>query len=134
MRVTTRAKAMAAAATLAVLACLAPAARAHDDVRVVVRGPRVGVSFGFGHARECRWVPGRWVETVQRVVVRPGYWRTEVVPAAWEVRFDLARWRFTRVCVRTESVRRVWVPPCHEDRVVRSWAPGRWECRDGCHG
>ena len=129
MRVTLKTVAMAAAA-FAALASFSPAARAHDDFRVVVRGPRVGVAFG--HVRDCRYVPGHWAETVQRVVVRNGYWREEYVPASFEWRFDLARWRFVQVQVRSACTRRVWVPPCYGNRVVRSWEPGRWECRGHC--
>ena len=125
----------AAAAVLAAAGLLAaaPAARADDDVRVVVRLPGASVTFG-GHHRDCRYVPGRWAETVRRVMVRPGYWRVETVPAAFEVRFDLGRWRFERVCVRHETTRRAWVAPVYGDRVTRSWVPGRWECRHRCDG
>jgi len=133
MRPWTKSLRVAAAALIATVVLSAPAARAHDDARVVVRVAGVGVSFG-GHARDCRWQPGRWIETVRRFVVRPGEWRTEVVPAVWEARFDLSRWRLVKVCVRAESVRRVWVPPVYGERVERTWSPGRWECRSRCNG
>jgi hypothetical protein len=133
MRTWTRTLPVAVAALVATIALPAPAARAHDDDRVVVRVGGVGVTFG-GHARECRWMPGRWVESVRRVVVRAGHWRTEVVPAAYEVRFDWNRWRFVRVCVKPESTRRVWVPAVIENRVQRTWEAGRWVCRDRCRG
>ena len=133
MRSWIRSLPVAAAALVATVALPAPAARAHDDARVVIRVGGVGVSFG-GHARECHWMPGRWVESVRRVVVRPGYWRTEVVPAQYAVRFDLCSWRFVRVCVKAESARRVWVAPVTENRIERTWAPGRWDCRGRCNG
>jgi hypothetical protein len=122
-----------AAVAVAAAALLAPEARADDDHRSPFRGTRVGVSFG-AHPRAHRFVPGRWVESVQRVVIRAGYWRTERVPAAYEVRFDLCEWRFVKVLVRAESTRRVWVAPVVEERIVRTWSPGRWECGCRHHG
>jgi hypothetical protein len=125
MTATTR---LLAAAALAAAGAgwTAAEAGAHDRGVVLVRAPAVS------HARECVWRPGRWVERTERVVVRGGHWRTEAVPAAFALRWSLSEWRLVRVCVRPATVRRVWVPPVVEERRVRTFEPGRWECRGRC--
>ena len=126
---------LATAALAAALAgWTAPAARAHDEVRIEVRTPRLAVAFG-GHTRACTYVPGHYGTRTIRTVVRAGHWVTTVEPAVHEWRWSWSARRFVRVCVKAERVVRRWVPPVVRERVVRDYVRGAWDCRghaDGC--
>jgi hypothetical protein len=120
------------ALALAAAVAAPAAASACDTVRVEVRTTRTAVAPAPVLVRT--WVPGRWTERTDLVVLREGCWRETVTPAACETRFDLCSWRFVKVCVRRESVTRTWVPPLVGERRTREWEPGRWTWvrRDGC--
>ena len=103
------------AAALTGAGMTAPAARAHDDDRSVF----LRVDFG-SRAPRCAV---RYEIRVERVIVREGFWREEIVPATFGVRFDFGCRRFVRVVVRPASVVRTWVSPVIEERVVRVVVP-----------
>ena len=106
------------AMVLAGAAMASPAARAHGGSAAEHRG----------HSRHCSWIPARWETRVERVMVRAGSWRVEVVPAVTRTVLDLRSWRLVRVVVTPAKTRRVRVPPRWAERRVRVLRPGRWAC------
>jgi len=117
---------------LAGAATTAPAARARDgDGRAPAARP-VAVAVR-GHARACTWIPAHRAVRTERVLLRAGRWREEVVPAVTRTVLDLSSWRLRRVVVTPARTRRSWVPPEWGERRVPVLVPGRWAC-SGHHG
>ncbi len=102
----------------------APAA-AHDDIVLTAGRGRLVVTLRR-EAPRYAWAAGRWETRVERVILEPGFWREEVLPAVVEWRLDRCRRRFVRVEVRPATWVRTWVPERAEERVTRTWIPGRW--------
>ncbi len=93
----------------------------HVAVRYVHR-PRVHV-----HGHHCHWVPGHHGYRKRAVWVR-GYYTTETIPAVYEKRFDKHTCTWRSVVVRPERVRRIYVPGRTEQRRVRVWVRGHYNC------
>ncbi len=118
-------------ATAATLGTASPASAGDGFIEFRWDAPRVRIEVR--RSEPCRYVAGRWVERVERVVVREGYWRRVVEPARYSWRFDFHCRRFVRVCVQEETVRREWVPAVVEERCTRTWVPARWDCACSHH-
>ncbi|MCK6480591.1 MAG: hypothetical protein HUU06_06730 [Planctomycetaceae bacterium] len=108
-------------------AMTSPAARAHDGLRIEFGRGRTEVVFR-GHSRHCAWIPARWETRVERVLLRPGHWREERVPAVTRRVLDLREWRIVEIVVTPATVRRVYVPPEWGESRTRVLVPGRWAC------
>jgi hypothetical protein len=113
MRKATTAVLVAVATAVATLAAAAPAEARDGGLEVRLVG-----------ADRCAPVPTvevvRWEERVERVVIREGHWRVEVVRAArhgWA--YDARCRRWTWACLEPERRERRWVPEVVEHRVVR---------------
>ena len=73
-----------------------------------------------GHCGTSHASRGRWETRTVAVLVEPGRWDYQTIPARYEWRTGPRGHRYV-VCVQPARVERVWIPPRYEYQTQRVW-------------